>query len=135
MTTNVLRASTRTVMETGQSLYTILAGIAAGIATLAAVLPRIYSKVKRDNKADGTDEAALAHVDAAVAHWKTLYETAWAQVGKERALRERAEERTVATVAEVENLRGEVAALRRQVEHLTSVIQHYQSVPGATPHS
>src|SRR5688572_13179304 len=114
---------------TQDDIATTLAGLAAALAVLVPIVPRLYARIKRDNKVDGSDEAALKHLDAAVAHWKGLYETAWKQIAKERELRELAERRTTATVMEVEELRGEVAALRRQIEHLTTTVKHYQSAP------
>lgn len=139
MTSNALQAIKRPAMETGQTLYTLIASIAAGIAVLVPVVPRIYSTLRRDNKRDRTEEAGLRvierAVEIAVKRANESEAAAWRQAAKERELRELAEARTSTTMSEVENLRGEVAKLRRQIEHLTSVIQHYQSVPGATPHS
>lgn len=111
---------------------TLLGAIGAGAVAILATLYRGFGKLRRDNQQDGTDVETLRALDAAVLHWRTLYETAWKQVGKERELRELAETRTTAAFSEIENLRGEVASLRREIEHLSATLQHYQSAPGAT---
>lgn len=110
---------------------TILGTIAAGVVVIAGMLYRGFGKLRRDNQVDGTDIETLKALDSAVAHWRGLYETAWKQVAKERELREVAETRASAAFSEIENLRGEVAALRREIEHLTATVKHYQTAAGA----
>lgn len=99
---------------------TFWGAIAAGVLAAVAVLYRGYNKLRRDNQQDGTDLETLRALDSAVNHWRSLYETAWAQVAKERMLREAAELRVASAFSEIEKLRGEVAALRREVEKLTA---------------
>lgn len=119
----------RTGME---DVGTLIGTIAGGILVVIAVVYRGFAKLKRDNQVDGTDVETLKALDAAVLHWRTLYETAWKQVAKEREMRERAESRASQTLQEVESLRSEVAALRREIEHLSATVQHYQTAPGST---
>ena len=107
--------------------------IAAGLLAALAILYRGFGKLRRGNQQDGTDVETLKALDAAVAHWRSLYETAWKQVGKERELREQAEARATNAFSEIENLRGEVAALRREIEHLTATVHHYQTAAGSAP--
>lgn len=110
---------------------TIAGAIAAGVTIIVAVLYRGFGILRRDNQQDGTDVETLRALDAAVLHWRNLYETAWKQVARERELRELAETRAAAAFSEIEKLRGEVAMLRREIEHLTATVQHYQTAPGA----
>ena len=119
MNTEALRAE-RIGMEPNDG--TLLGAIAGGLLVVIAVVYRGYSKLRHDNQIDGTEAETLRMLDAAVLHWRTLYETAWKQVAKERELREKAEARTSAAFAEIENLRAEVAALRREVEKLTAAL-------------
>ena len=100
---------------------TLLGVIGAGVLAALAVLYRGWAKLRHDNQKDSTDIETLKALDAAVAHWRGLYEVAWKQVGKERELREHAEARATMAFEEIEKLRSEVAALRREVEKLVGV--------------
>lgn len=112
---------------------TIPGAIAGGVLVIIAVVYRGFAKLRRDNQKDGTDVETLKALDAAVVHWRGLYETAWAQVAKERELREKAEARATTTWLEVESLRSEVAALRREIEYLTATVQHAKGAPPLAP--
>ena len=105
---------------------TLLGTIAGGLLVIVAVVYRGFAKLKRDNQVDGTEAETLRMLDAAVLHWRTLYETAWKQVAKERELRERAEQRHTQALEEIEALRSEVAALRREIEQLTDTVRQHK---------
>lgn len=96
--------------------------IAAGITAAVAILYTLWNNLKKTGQESETEVEALKLVQAAVEHWKGLYDVAWAQVVKERELRELAETRAAAAVQEVEGLRSEVAALKRQIEQLTAKV-------------
>lgn len=129
MTTGALGAE-RIGMDTNDG--TLIGAIAAGVTVIVGALYRGVGKLRRDNQQDSTDAETLKALDAAVLHWRSLYETAWKQVAKERELREHAESRASAAFSEIEMLRSEVAALRREIEHLTATVKHYQTAPGAS---
>lgn len=96
--------------------------IAAGLTAAVAILYTLWGNLRKNSAETDTETEALRLVSAAVEHWKGLYDVAWEQVGKERQLREAAEQRGQLAVQEVEGLRSEVAELRRQIEHLTAQI-------------
>lgn len=114
-------------MQEGPGLWgTIGASITAGLV----VLYNLWGKMRTERAGDDTETEALKTVRAAVEQWKTLSDTAWAQVSKEREMRLAAEQRASLAVQEVEGLRGEVASLRREIEHLTATVAAYSK--GAT---
>ena len=131
MTDNVLDAGSMRMEPSNDG--TLIGAIAAGVLAALAILYRGFGKLRRDNQQDGTDVETLKALDAAVLHWRRLYETAWKQVGRERELRELAETRATSAFSEIESLRGEVAALRREIEHLTATVHHYQTATGSAP--
>ncbi len=113
----------------------IWAKIAGGVVVVATMLYALWDKLTANRAtkaaADNTETSALRTVDVAVSHWQKLYDVAMAQATRERELREisdrkceASEHRAATTMAEVEGLRGEVAALKRQIEHLSDLITH-----------
>lgn len=113
----------------------VWAKIAGGVVVVASMLYALWDKLTANRAtkaaADNTESMALRTVDVAVSHWQKLYDVAMAHATRERELRELAERareasdlRAAATMQEVEGLRGEVAALKRQIEHLSDLITH-----------
>lgn len=119
MTTAILEFEMPDAMTQGAGLWgTIAAGITAGLA----ILYTLIGTLRKNNAESTTETEALVMVRSAVEHWKGLYEVAWAQVGKERELRDAAEKRASLAIEEVEGLRSEVAGLKRQIEALSATI-------------
>lgn len=104
-------------------LATQVATISAGVVVILAILLRGWSFLRRTSQADNTETETLRLLQAAVDHWRGLYDTAWEQVKKERQLRESAEMRAAETMTEVEALRGEVAEMQRKIDHLTALVR------------
>ena len=110
--------------EPTTQLGTYVATVAGGIVVLVGIIVRGWSALKRSSQQDTTDADTLKLLQAAVDHWKTLYDAAWAQVKKERELREVAEARTQGITAEVEELRKQVATLERKIDMLQATFPH-----------
>jgi beta-phosphoglucomutase-like phosphatase (HAD superfamily) len=100
----------------------VLGTIAGTLVVGSALIFRAWSRLKLEHQIGTTEEAALKTLAAAVENWKGLYDTAWAQVVKERELREAAENRATATMHELEELRAQVAELKREVQRLTVAV-------------
>ena len=107
-------------IQTGAGLW---GTISAGIVAALAILYTLWGKLNVSRTEADVDSDTLKLVGAAVEHWRNLYEVAQGQVLSERALREAAERRGAAAVAQVEDLRGEVATLRREIERLTAMVK------------
>lgn len=105
--------------------------VAAGLTAAVAILYTLWGNLRKNGQEAVTEGDALKMAAAAIEQWKSLYDVAWDQVKKERALREMAESRSATAVQEVEGLRGEVAALKRQIEHLTAQIDALTSLRAA----
>jgi ATP:corrinoid adenosyltransferase len=107
-------------------LGTALGYLCAGLAVAAVTFYKLWSKLKLDNQTNQSETGALQLLDKAVEHWKDLNTEAWAQVKKERQLREEAERRADVMAQEMEGLRDEIASLRREVTGLKNVVAAYQ---------
>lgn len=116
-------------LQSGAGLW---GSIGAGILAALGILYTLWGNLRKNGQVAETETDALKMVSAAVEHWKGLYDTAWAEAKKERELRLAAEQRASLAVQEVEGLRTEVAALRRQIEHLTAQID---LMAGGTSHA
>lgn len=96
----------------------------AWIGSVATAIGTIYLTWRKTIRA-GTqaraDTSSLELMGAAVAHWKGLHDEAWAQVKQERKLRAEAEDRLARALTDIEKLRSEVAALRREIEQLAAL--------------
>lgn len=115
------------------SLPGTLGAIMTSLLAGGALVWRAYTRVKRVTQADNSDASTLKLMDAALAQWKGLHDEAWAQVRKERELREAAEHRIAMLLDQaakdrlkdretIEALRGRVAELEREVGSLQSII-------------
>ncbi|QUN28694.1 hypothetical protein KB879_01595 [Cupriavidus sp. KK10] len=100
----------------------VLGTIAGTLVVGSALIFRAWTRLKLDHQIGSSEEAALKTLTAAVENWKGLYETAWQQVVKERELRESAEHRATETTRELEELRAQVAELKREVQRLTVAV-------------
>ncbi|WP_454737580.1 hypothetical protein [Cupriavidus necator] len=100
----------------------VLGTIAGTLVVGSALIFRAWSRLKLDHQIGTSETAALKTLSAAVENWKGLYETVWAQVIKEREMRESAEKRASETTRELEELRGQVAELKREVQRLTDAV-------------
>lgn len=117
--------TTGVIMQLGegmQNIGAVLGTIAAALVAGSALIYRAWARLKLDRQQANTETATLQLLDAAVVKWKTLYDTAWEQVVKERDLRMQAESRAAKATSDVEVLRSEVASLQREVERLTSIV-------------
>lgn len=104
------------------SLGTMLGLVAAALVTGTALIYRAWARLKLDKQVDSTATTTLKMLDEAVEHWKALHDEAWAQVRKERELREAAELRASTHAGEIERLRTEVARLSRDLDQLRSMV-------------
>lgn len=100
----------------------VLGTIAGTLVVGSALIFRAWTRLKLDHQIGSSEEAALKTLTAAVENWKSLYETAWMQVTKEREMREAAEKRATETTRELEELRAQVAELKREVQRLTVAV-------------
>jgi hypothetical protein len=96
--------------------------IAAGLTVVVAMLYTLWGNLRKNGAENDTETEALRMVGAAVEHWKGLYDVLQTQVLREREQREAAEQRAMLAINEVEGLRGEVAALKRQIDQLSATI-------------
>jgi polyhydroxyalkanoate synthesis regulator phasin len=119
MTTATLEFSMPEALSTGAGLW---GTIAAGITAAVAILYTLVGNLKKNSAENDTETEALRMVSAAVEHWKGLYDVLLTQVQREREQREAAEQRAMLAINEVEGLRGEVAALKRQIDQLSATI-------------
>lgn len=117
------------VLPDQDQLSTIIASAAGGVLVILGVVWRGFGILRRQSVADNTEAETLKLLQDAVMHWRSLYDTAWEQVKKERAMREAAEQRTTETMNEVEGLRAEVAELQRKIDHLTALVQRNRPMP------
>jgi len=97
-------------------VITILVSLLTGLGAVYLAWKRIIKMGTQTT----SDISTLKLIDAAVAHWKELHEEAWEQVKAERERREKAETRLQLALDQIESLRSEVAALRRDIEKLTA---------------
>lgn len=100
-------------------IVTILGSVVASLGGVYIAWRRLI----RAGTQAKTDTINMELMGSAVAHWKSLHDEAWAQVRKERELREAAEQKAASAMRSIENLRNEVAELRRQVADLTALTQ------------
>jgi hypothetical protein len=119
MTTATLEFSMPEALTTGAGLW---GTIAAGITAAVAILYTLWGNLKKTGAENDTETEALRMVSAAVEHWKGLYDVLLTQVQREREQREAAEQRAMLAINEVEGLRSEVAALKRQIDQLSATI-------------
>lgn len=121
-------------MDLLNNIGTALGVISGGLLAALALLYQSYKRLKLYNQMGETESSTLLLLNAAVQHWRGLYDVAWEQVGKEREHREAAEKRAIAVIAEVEELRAHVASLEREITRLTALVKlHYPDVDNPTP--
>lgn len=105
-----------------KDIGTVLGTIAGALVVGSALIFRAWTRLKLDHQIGSSEEAALRTLNAAVENWRSLYEHASMQVVKEREMREAAELRAMDTTRELEELRGQVAELKREVQRLTEAV-------------
>lgn len=105
-----------------KDIGTVLGTIAGTLVVGSALIFRAWTRLKIEHQIGNSEEAALKTLTAAAESWKGLYETAWKQVGQEREMREAAERYASETMRELEDLRAQVAELKREVQRLTDAV-------------
>lgn len=120
-------------MPTGvdfKDIGTVLGTLAGAMVVAGMLVYKAWSRFKLDQQVGSTETQTLQMLDAAVAHWKELHDTAWSQVVKERELREAAEQRGRETAADVDKLRSRVATLERKIDQLQALVDKHQQIGG-----